>query len=482
MLKPALEALKNALLASAQPITAAIHRNWAQQIIDELYNSDSRAAVLAGTTTTSPTLVAGDKVFIIRGAAGLLIDKTAFTSVIDSLQQVVTKVSHGFAVGDVLTLNGSGVPVKITNPTDQKFLGVVLSVSSTSVFRMAIAGYVTGLSGLTPGSIYYATASGTLSTTESDMPVLQAATATTGYLLSSGAGGQSMFKGVFPSSAALISAYPSADPGNYAYVDAGVGSDVQMWIWDDDDTTWKQSGSVSVIAWTDTVAGTVERSITAEAQNIVTRAAAGSSDSSNDDGRTPSEKGLVEMLLSFLSTAWTWAAKQTFTSDPRFSARTASRYLMTDANKDLADTAAASSSDLITGTDTVKPVTSAALKGFRDLVAATPSLSGSDLTCNCSDKQESGFYYATLTGNANIIFSNKSNSQVHHLVVAITGASIVLTFESDVRMARYMEAIGWDQSSKALTVSSVGTGDLHEFSFVRAGSIFIMRYDGPVRA
>lgn len=304
-----------------------------------------------------------------------------------------------------------------------------------------------------------------------------------GFLLIGGVGGGvEHFLGLYASEGALTSAHPTADPGDYAYVDAGTSSDVELYIWDDDDAQWVSVGNVTVSAWTETDPGTVERSTTSEAQNIVTRAAAGSSDSSNSDARTPSEKGLVGMLLSFLSTAWTWASQQTFSFGPIISDATASVIAAFDASKKLVSVAYAVASDIITGTDAVKPVTSAAIKGFRDLVAATPSLSGSDLTCNCSDKQESAFYYATLTGNANVIFSSKSNSQVHHLVIAITGASIVLTFESDVRMARYMEAVQWDQASKQLNVSSIGTGDLHEFSFVRAGSVFIMRYDGPVRA
>lgn len=145
------------------------------------------------------------------------------------------------------------------------------------------------------------------------------------------------------------------------------------------------------------------------------------------------------------------------------------------------------SAELLAGTATGSTgaklfITPAKFKAFRDLTQATPILSGSDLTCNCDSKQETTFYYATLSGNANIIFSNKTNSQIHNLIIAITGSNIVLTFESDVRMARYNESGSWNQSTKALTVSSVGTGDLHEFSLKRAGSIFILRYDGPVRA
>jgi hypothetical protein len=74
-----LEALKNSLLASGQPITASIHRNWAQQIINEFYNATSRGKVLA-TTSTVGSLSSGDKIYIIRGTDAKLISKDAFGS------------------------------------------------------------------------------------------------------------------------------------------------------------------------------------------------------------------------------------------------------------------------------------------------------------------------------------------------------------------------------------------------------------------
>lgn len=56
-------------------------------------------------------------------------------------------------------------------------------------------------------------------------------------------GGTSPFKGVYATSGALAAAHPTADPGDYAYVDAGVGSDVEIWMWDDDDADWIQGGT-----------------------------------------------------------------------------------------------------------------------------------------------------------------------------------------------------------------------------------------------
>ena len=122
------------------------------------------------------------------------------------------------------------------------------------------------------------------------------------------------------------------------------------------------------------------------------------------------------------------------------------------------------------------------LRSYRDLSETTASLGGSTLTCDCANKIETRHKYATISGNLSIVFSNKTNSQLHSLVAAITGSSIVLTFESDTRMARYNESgTVWNQSTKALTVSSIAAGDLHEFSLMKTGSVYVLRYDGPVR-
>jgi len=86
MTQAELEAQKNTLLASAQPITATIHRTWAQKIIDELYNVVSRGKVLA-TTSTVLNLATGDKVMLVRGADTKLIDKDVFVTAGSPIQR-----------------------------------------------------------------------------------------------------------------------------------------------------------------------------------------------------------------------------------------------------------------------------------------------------------------------------------------------------------------------------------------------------------
>lgn len=48
----------------------------------------------------------------------------------------------------------------------------------------------------------------------------------------------SKFKGTYVDLTALQTAHPTADAGSYAYVDAGIGEDVQSYIWDNDDNAW----------------------------------------------------------------------------------------------------------------------------------------------------------------------------------------------------------------------------------------------------
>lgn len=91
MTQAALEAQKNTLLASAQPITATIHRSWGQQVINELYDSASRGKVIAGVGTVL-SLASGDKIVIIRSGEAKLIDKDVFGNI--GLSTVVTTGSN----------------------------------------------------------------------------------------------------------------------------------------------------------------------------------------------------------------------------------------------------------------------------------------------------------------------------------------------------------------------------------------------------
>lgn len=157
--------------------------------------------------------------------------------------------------------------------------------------------------------------------------------------------------------------------------------------------------------------------------------------------------------------------------------------------QDIADLAgagvtAATQAEMITGTDNTKMATPLAVesKGSVKEVSVTNGATGStDIDCGLKDTHKV-LYTVTVTGNITITKSNDTNLQILNVVIPVTGSGITITFPSDVRMARYNEGVAWDQSGKVLTVTSIGTADLHELSLMRAGSVFLLRYDGPFRA
>lgn len=245
-------------------------------------------------------------------------------------------------------------------------------------------------------------------------------------------------------------------------------------------------GDIEVDPWTDDAAGTVERSTQAESEAIATQVAAASVGSLSDD-RTASETGLYYLLTSFVTKALTWTAMQNFMSAPRLSSTTANQFLKVDLNKDVTSVAAATQSEAITGTDDTKPITSLSLEQKRSIKSVAVSNSATGTTnIDMGLKQEVKVVYQnTVTGAIEVTWSNGTNLEFFHLTIPVTGSGIAITFPSSVRMSRYNETAsgdGWNQSSKILTVSSIGTADLHEFSLVRIGSVWKLNYDGPARA
>lgn len=65
------------------------------------------------------------------------------------------------------------------------------------------------------------------------------------------------FKGVYTDETALTTAHPAAEEGDYAFVDTGAASPVELWIWDESDTEWVQSGATGGTVLS--VSGTTDR-------------------------------------------------------------------------------------------------------------------------------------------------------------------------------------------------------------------------------
>jgi hypothetical protein len=69
---------------------------------------------------------------------------------------VVTQASHGFVVGDVLYLNGSGyTKAKADSANTSSVAGIVSKIQSSSVFQLTSGGKMSGLTGLTVGADYF---------------------------------------------------------------------------------------------------------------------------------------------------------------------------------------------------------------------------------------------------------------------------------------------------------------------------------------
>jgi hypothetical protein len=117
--KTQLEALKNALLASNQPITAPIHREFAQKIIDELYDAQSRANLLSAIQNDS-SLLTTDSVFVIRNGQGFLIPSSQVGGT-GSLANLTDTVIIDPQEGDVIIYNS------ITEKWENRVAGVVFN-------------------------------------------------------------------------------------------------------------------------------------------------------------------------------------------------------------------------------------------------------------------------------------------------------------------------------------------------------------------
>ncbi len=92
-------------------------------------------------------------------------------------------------------------------------------------------------------------------------------TVTEAYI-SVGGGGTTYFLGVYASLVALQTAHPTASPGEYAYVDTGIGDDIVTYIWDDDDAQWILSAGAPSDWTVATVHAATDKSTPADADEL----------------------------------------------------------------------------------------------------------------------------------------------------------------------------------------------------------------------
>jgi len=102
----------------------------------------------------------------------------------------ITQASHGLAVGNLVRLNGSTYQkAQADSAANAEIVGIVSAVADANTFTLTTGGKVTGLSGLTAGTVYFLSAgtAGALTATEPSTigqvskPVLVADSTTSGW-------------------------------------------------------------------------------------------------------------------------------------------------------------------------------------------------------------------------------------------------------------------------------------------------------------
>ncbi len=109
-----------------------------------------------------------------------------------SVTKIISQTSHGLSVGNLIRYNGTGfVKAQANNAANADCFAIVSSVTDANTFVITTSGFVSGLSGLTAGALYYLspTTAGGLTSSEPttagqiSKPVFVADSATSGYVV-----------------------------------------------------------------------------------------------------------------------------------------------------------------------------------------------------------------------------------------------------------------------------------------------------------
>lgn len=185
------------VLGSADEVQLKVKGHSTQTAnIFEVRNSANGLAL--GTDTAGNTYVNGN--ITVGGTVDgrdIAADGTALDGLIaagtSGVSSTVTQASHGLAVGNVIRLSGAGTYTKAQadSAANAEVVGIVTEVPNVNTFKVAVAGKVTGLSGLTANTVYFLSAAtaGALTATEPSTigqvskPVLISDSTTSGYIL-----------------------------------------------------------------------------------------------------------------------------------------------------------------------------------------------------------------------------------------------------------------------------------------------------------
>lgn len=108
-----------------------------------------------------------------------------------TISKDITQAAHGFVVGDVIyRTSGSWAKAKADAASTAEAVGIVSAVPTVNTFTVVVRGEITGLSGLTDGTLYFVSAgtAGALTSTEPTTnghfvrPILEATGTTSGYV------------------------------------------------------------------------------------------------------------------------------------------------------------------------------------------------------------------------------------------------------------------------------------------------------------
>lgn len=149
----------------------------------------------------------------------------------------ITQVAHGFSVGDLLYLSGGTYVLAMADDVvSAEVVGMVSAVTDADTFILASVGKVSGLAGLTAGTVYFLspTVAGEMTSTQPSTvtqvvkPVFVADTTTSGYFIN--------YRGelITPISGGVnlyIQDDQPVDSGKYLWIDT-TGGDLNFWVED----------------------------------------------------------------------------------------------------------------------------------------------------------------------------------------------------------------------------------------------------------
>lgn len=130
---------------------------------------------------------------VVRSFDKVQLQDSGTVSGVETIQKTVVQPGHGFVVGNVVRFNGTQyIKALADTATNAESQGIVISVGGSS-FTIVIAGTVSGLSGLTPDTVYFLSPTSAGALTASDpalsgtfgqisKPILYAITSTSGIV------------------------------------------------------------------------------------------------------------------------------------------------------------------------------------------------------------------------------------------------------------------------------------------------------------